>query len=306
MSHKILIVIAGPTAIGKTSAAIEIAQSLDTEIISCDSRQLYKELNIGVAKPSKDELAAVKHHFINHISISELYSAGRYEREAIVQIEQLFQQYDHLILTGGTGLYIKAVLEGLDEFPEVDPKYVEYFTKLLSSEGIATLQQELKLKDPTYFHEADIHNSRRLVRALSVIKSSGQTFSSFRNRKPKERDFKVVPIQMTMDRKLLYQRINKRVDIMMDQGLLREVKSLIVQKDLKSLQTVGYSELFRHIDGELALAEAIELIKRNTRRYAKRQITWFSNNGNYIKIHAKPTDKIISLIKNEIVKLSSK
>lgn len=303
MSNKILIVIAGPTAIGKTSTAIKIAQHLGTEIISCDSRQLFQELNIGVAKPSKEELSTIKHHFINHVSITEKYSAGRYERECIALIEKLFTEHDHLILTGGTGLYIKAILEGLDEFPEVKPEDSDHYTNLLESDGISVLQQELKEKDSKYFHEVDLNNSRRLVRALSVIKSSGQTFSSFRNSKPKVRSFKSIKIQLTMDREKLYDRINTRVNLMMDAGLLSEVESLVEHKNLLSLQTVGYSELFKHLDGELQLDVAIELIKRNSRRYAKRQITWFSNNSDYIKIPSGEIDKILNLIKTKSVKI---
>jgi len=296
MPNKKLIVIAGPTAIGKTTTAINIAQMLGTEILSCDSRQLYKELNIGVAKPSESELKAIKHHFIDHISITEKYSAGRYERESIDLISNLFKQYDHLILTGGTGLYIKAVLEGLDEFPEVDPNDVDHYTHLLNVEGISALQNELKIKDPTYFREVDLNNTRRLVRSLSVIKSSGRAFSSFRNSQPKERDFETIAIQLTMDREKLYHRINIRVDQMMENGLLDEVVSLLKYRNLKSLQTVGYSELFRHLDGALGLNEAIELIKRNSRRYAKRQITWFSNNGDFLKIPTNDIDKISNII----------
>jgi len=299
MSDKLLIVIAGPTAIGKTTCAIQIAQKLQTEILSCDSRQLYKELNIGVAKPSQAELAAVKHHFIDHISITEKFSAGIYEREAIGLITKLFEQYDHLILTGGTGLYIKAVLEGLDEFPNVPTGDTDYYSSLLSSEGIESLQEELKMKDLQYFSEVDIHNSRRLIRALSVIRSSGQTFSSFRNRKPKERNFKVLPIQITMDRDQLYNRINQRVDLMIKEGLLAEVESLLPQKDLLSLQTVGYSELFQYLDNKIELEEAIELIKRNSRRYAKRQITWFTNNGDFVKVPSNDTNQILQLINDK-------
>ena len=296
MSDKLLVVIAGPTAIGKTKTAIQVAQQLDTEILSCDSRQLYKELNIGVAKPDKEELAAVSHHFIDHVSIEESYNAGRYEREAIQLIDDLFEQYDHLVLTGGTGLYIKGVLEGLDEFPAVKPHDVDHYTEVLQTQGLTALQHELKKKDPNYFQEVDLNNSRRLVRALSVIKSSGQTFSSFRNSQPKPRNFKSVNIQLTMDREKLYDRINTRVDMMMKEGLLAEVRSLISYKDLVSLQTVGYSELFRHLEGELSLHESIELIKRNSRRYAKRQITWFSNNGDFTKVPIGEVDQILSLI----------
>lgn len=300
MTNKYLIVIAGPTAIGKTSAAIKIAKFFNSEILSCDSRQLFKELNIGVAKPTNKELSEVKHHFINHISISEQYSAGRYEREGIDLINQLFESNDYLILTGGTGLYIKAILEGLDEFPEVKPEDFEYYMAKLEDTGLLTLQEELKIKDPAYYNEVDINNSRRLIRALSVIKSSRRTFSSFRNSNPKVRNFKPIPIQLTMDREMLYQRINKRVDHMINDGLLAEVESLINHKNLISLQTVGYSELFKHLNGDLSLSESVALIKRNTRRYAKRQITWFSNNGNFIKTPAGDINKLLETINTQI------
>lgn len=296
MSKKILVVIAGPTAVGKTTMSIKLATALDTEIISCDSRQLYKELNIGVAKPSKEELLAIKHYFIDHVSITEKYSAGRYEREAIALLNQLFEDQDHLIITGGTGLYIKAVLEGLDEFPDVVAEDQDYYARLLAAEGISALQNELKVKDPTYFKEADIRNSRRLVRALSVIRSSGNPFSSYRNSNPKERNFKSVCIQLTMGREQLYKRINMRVDQMIEQGLLDEVSALVNYKELLSLQTVGYKELFDYLDGKSTINEAIELIKRNSRRYAKRQITWFSNNGNFLKVPTGNIDQIMNSI----------
>jgi len=300
MSNKNLIVIAGPTAVGKTSTAIEIAQNLNTEIISSDSRQLFKELNIGVAKPTEQELAMVKHHFINHTSIVKRYSAGKYEREAIALIAQLFEQYDNIVVAGGTGLYIKAITEGLDEFPEVATRDEMFYSQLLETAGIKVLQDDLLAKDPTYFKEVDIDNPRRLVRALSVIKSSGRPFSSFRNQAPKKRDFNMLSFQLTMDREHLYKRINNRVDQMMKDGLLEEVQSLEEYKQMISLQTVGYSELFNYLKGETTLDRAVELIKRNSRRYAKRQITWFSNNGNFIKIPSGETDQILKHIKSTL------
>ena len=300
MSKKNLIIIAGPTAVGKTSVAVEIAKKLKTEIVSCDSRQLYKELNIGVAKPDHKELSAVKHHFISQVSILKRYSAGRYEHEAIALINKLFQQYDTLILTGGTGLYIKAITEGLDEFPEVNASDELFYYQLLETAGIEVLQDDLLLKDPVYFKEVDIDNPRRLVRALSVIKSSGKPFSSFRNQESKKRNFDFLAFHLTMDREKLYQRINDRVDQMIQQGLLKEVESLIDYKKMPSLQTVGYTELFKYLDGELTFNQAIDLIKRNSRRYAKRQITWFSNNGNFRKIPSANIDQIMSIINSAI------
>ena len=299
MSKKFLVVIAGPTAIGKTTMSIKLATALETEIISCDSRQIYKELDIGVAKPSAEELAQAPHHFINHINLEEKYSAGRYEREATKLIEEHFETHDFLIMTGGTGLYINAVLYGLDEFPEVDDATLQHYNLLYESEGIATLQNELKLKDPVYFEVVDIENPRRLIRALSVISVSGQTFSSFRNQKKKERDFEFIGIRLTMNRDELYERINTRVDQMMASGLLDEVKSLQAFSAHRSLDTVGYTELLRHLDGAYDLKEAIRLIKRNTRRYAKRQITWLNNQSNFSAFPNDSYDEILEYIKTQ-------
>lgn len=305
MHSKFLIVIAGPTAIGKTTTAIEVARALGTEIISCDSRQLYKELNIGVAKPSQDELDAVKHHFINHISIEQNYSAGQYEKEAISQITELFKSHTFVVLTGGTGLYMRAILSGLDDFPEVAEEDAAHYNNLFEKEGITALQTELKLKDPTYYREVDLYNSRRLVRALSVIKSSGQTFSSFRNAPNKQRSFTPIAFQLTMNRDNLYDRINQRVDIMMQDGLLDEVTSLIPYQSLKSLDTVGYTELFKYLNKEIDLPEALRLIKRNTRRYAKRQITWLNNQTEFDKIASGDIDRILREIETKTGKIPS-
>lgn len=299
MSKKFLVVIAGPTAVGKTAMSIKLAAALDTEIISCDSRQIYKELNIGVAKPSDDELSQITHHFINHISLDEKYSAGRYEREAIELIESHFTSHDFMIMTGGTGLYIHAVLNGLDEFPDVDDATVEHYNDLYESDGIEILQNELKLKDPVYFETVDIENPRRLIRALSVISVSGQTFSSFRNQEKKKRNFEYIGIRLSMDRERLYERINTRVDQMMANGLLDEVKSLQTFTEHRSLDTVGYTELLKHLDGAYDLPEAIRLIKRNTRRYAKRQITWLNNQSNFKPFTNDSFDEILEYIKEQ-------
>jgi len=270
-----LVIIGGPTAIGKTNVAIELANFFGIEILSADSRQFYKEMSIGTAKPTSKELAEAPHHFINNLSIEDNYSVGDYERDAIAKIEQLFERYEAAILVGGSGMFIRAICEGLDEFPDVPPVIKEKWGQLFEKEGIEPLQSELKRQDPTYFKEVDIHNPHRLIRALSVIEASGQLFTSFRKQTPKERPFELIYILLEMDRAKLYERINRRVDIMMEEGLLEEAKTLHSKRHLNALQTVGYEELFRYFEGEYSLEEAIELIKRNTRRYAKRQMTWF-------------------------------
>lgn len=296
MPEKYLIVITGPTAVGKTKMALRLAKKLDTDIISCDSRQLFRELNIGVAKPKEEELDITKHHFINHLSIHDNYSAGQYERECIALLDELFLTKDFAILTGGTGLYIKAVLEGLDSFPPVSKEHKKYFEELHKTQGIVTLQKELKRLDPEYYDKVDKENPMRLIRALSLIQTTGKKFSSFRSGTVKKRNFKTIPFYLEMDKDMLYERINKRVNEMMKSGLLDEVKSLVKHKDLVSLQTVGYTELFDHIDGNITHERAIELIKRNTRRYAKRQMTWYGNKGKWNKIKFNDFNAMIDLI----------
>lgn len=300
---KYLIIIAGPTAIGKTDLSLRIAQDLNAHIFSCDSRQIYKEMNIGTAKPSQKELSVVPHHFIDHVSIQDNYSVGRYLREFDEQIESYFQDHDVAILTGGTGLYIKAILEGINEFPDTKAEDVDYYESLLRTEGIEPLQEELKSKDPEYYQEVDIHNGARLIRALSLMKSSEHPFSYYRNKKvDRNLPFKVVPIVLQRDRATLYNRIESRVDLMLKKGLLDEVKDLISLKDHRALDTVGYSELFSYLDGQIDLEEAIRLIKRNSRRYAKRQMTWFKNQGDFHAFHPEAYDEIKAFITEEMKK----
>jgi tRNA dimethylallyltransferase len=294
---KILITIAGPTAVGKTDLTLKLAQKYDSHIFSADSRQLYRELKIGTAKPTSDELNLVKHHFIDHISIEEAYNAGRYEREADALFKDYFESHSIGILAGGTGMYIKAVLEGLDDFPEVDENVKASYEKMLIEEGITSLQTALKQKDPDYAEKVDLSNSRRLIRALSVIDSNDATFTSFLNQKQqKELPFRTINICLLRNREELYNRINQRVDLMMEEGLLQEVENLKKWQDLKSLQTVGYSELFKYFNAELTLPEAIDLIKRNSRRYAKRQMTWFRNQGNWDYFDAEDRTPILDFI----------
>jgi tRNA dimethylallyltransferase len=275
-SEKTLIVIAGPTAVGKTAATIDIAKHYQTEIISADSRQFFREMNIGTAKPSAEELAAVKHHFINSHSITESFSVGDFEKQALDTLNEVFRHHDVALLVGGSGLYIKAVCEGFDVLPEVDPLIRQRLNWELAEFGIEYLQQKLKKVDPGYYKQVDPHNPQRLVRALEVFEGSGKPFSSFRKADLKTRSFNTVKIGLNLPREQLYQRINDRVDIMIRDGLIEEVRSLIPYRNFNALNTVGYSELFAYFDGKVDLDTAISLIKQNTRRFAKRQLTWFN------------------------------
>tara|TARA_R110000737_G_scaffold344354_1_gene371400 strand:+ start:1035 stop:1967 length:933 start_codon:yes stop_codon:yes gene_type:complete len=298
---KYLITIAGPTGVGKTSTTIKLAQHFVADIFSADSRQLYKEMSIGTAKPTGLDLSQAKHHFINHLSINEHYNAGIYERQFNERISSYFAENDIGILTGGTGMYIRAAIEGLDHFPDISDETRDKYEKIAAADGLETLQNLIKDLDPEYADIVDINNARRLSRALEVIETSGETFTSFLNQK-KERKPSYTPIKicLTRDRAELYDRINQRVDQMMIDGQLDEVKRLLPFKDLKSMQTVGYSELFRHLEGELSLDEAVELFKRNSRRYAKRQMTWFRNQGEWEMIDAEDYDGIVNSI-NKII-----
>ena len=265
----------GPTAVGKTSLAIHLAKEFDAEIFSSDSRQIFKEMNIGTAKPSEQELNEIKHHFISTRSIKENYSAGMYENDVIDALSNYFQHADIAILCGGTGLYIDAVIEGLDKFPEITPEAEAKVDTIFNSLGISGLQSELEKLDPEYYLQVDPQNSRRLTRALKVICASGKKYSSFLNQEKPKRTFSTINVLLERPRELLYDRINQRVDNMLQLGQLEEAKSLHAYKDLRALQTVGYQELFEYFDGILDFETAKAEIKKNTRRYAKRQITWF-------------------------------
>lgn len=299
-NQKTLIVIAGPTAIGKTALAIELAQHFGTEIISADSRQFFREMNIGTAKPSPQELAQAKHHFINSHSITDDFNVGDFEKEATAVLNQIFQNKDLAIMVGGSGLYINAVLYGFDELPRASDELRDELNQRLLNEGIEPLQAELKQLDPTYFVEVDIHNPQRIIRALEVCLSTGRTFSSFRNKKTTPRDFKIVLIGLNTDREILYQRINQRVDLMIEEGLVKEVESLKAYQHLNALKTVGYSEIFKYLNNEWTLPEAIEKLKQNTRNFAKRQITWFKKNDGIVWFEPNDTEKVISFIAQEL------
>ena len=284
--NKELIVISGPTAVGKTSLAINLAKEINTEIISADSRQFYKELNIGVARPSQKELNSIKHHFIGHISIQDNYNAGEYEAEAIEKINSLFQKYEKLVITGGSGMYIDAITKGMDNLPNVDKSIREELNELFKDNGITPLQEELMEKDIEYYNIVDKQNHIRLIRALEIIRQTGKTFTSFRTNPKKKRDFKIKKFVLIRDREELIQRINQRVDIMVEEGLIEEARELYPFRDLNALNTVGYKELFKYFDSKISLEEAIEEIKINTRKYAKRQVTWFRKDKDYTWLSA--------------------
>lgn len=275
VDKKTVIIICGPTAVGKTSVAISLAKHFETEIISADSRQCFKELNIGVAKPSEEELMEVPHHFISSHSIQDEITAATFEQYALQKVNELFNKYDLVVMVGGTGLYIKAFCEGLDMIPEIDPAIRQKIVSSYEENGIAWLQGQLQEKDPLFSKEGEMLNPQRMMRALEVVESTGQSILSYRKKEKQKRDFNIIKIGLELPKEKLYANINNRVDVMMKKGLLEEVKGLVPFKQLNALQTVGYTELFDHIEEKVSLEKAIEGIKTNTRHYAKRQMTWF-------------------------------
>ena len=300
IQHKYLITVIGPTAIGKTAMAIEIAKHYNCEIISADSRQFFKEMTIGTAVPSQEELKAAKHHFIQNISISEEYNVGDYERDSIAKLDELYKTSNFAIMVGGSGLYIDAVLKGFDDFPDVDISVRETLIANYEEKGIEYLQQELQKLDPVHYNKVAKENPQRLMRALEVCIGSGKPYSSFLNIKKNSRNFTPIIIGLEAERVTMYNRINQRVDIMVNEGLLDEAKELYPHKQLNALQTVGYRELFSHFDGEFTLDFALEEIKKNTRRFAKRQITWFKRTESAKWFDFKtPAEEIINYIETQ-------
>jgi len=270
-----LISVVGPTGIGKTRLAIDLAKYFGTEIISCDSRQFFKEMKIGTASPSEEELAEAPHHFIGNLSVEDYYSIGQYEEDALKKLDELFEKYEVVVLVGGSMMYEKAVIEGLNDLPEADEKNQEKLQGILEHEGIEKLKDILKELDPEYFSVVDIHNHRRLLRAIDVIWQTDKKYSEQIAVSQDSRDFHAIRIGIEAPREELYDRINRRVDIMMEKGLLEEAKGLEEFKHLTALNTVGYAELFKYFDGEWDLDFAVSEIKKNSRRYAKRQLTWY-------------------------------
>ena len=296
MENKHLIVLAGPTASGKTATAIKLAKAFDAEIISADSRQFYKELSIGTAAPTAEELAQVKHHFVHNLSIEDKYDVADYEKDVLSYLKQYFKTKNVAIMTGGSGLFIDAVCNGLDEIPDISDEIRAKVTKMLDDGGIEALQNEVERVDYDYFQIVDKQNPRRLQRALEVYYQTGRPYSTFRKRNVVERDFDIIKLAILWDRDKLIERINKRVDQMMADGLLDEVKSVYPKRHLNSLNTVGYKELFDYIDGKCTLEQAVEQIKINTRQYAKRQMTWLRKNGDYQWFTIEETDEIFNAL----------
>ena len=299
-TQKTLVSIVGPTAVGKTSVAIALAKHFDSEILSADSRQIYCGLDIGTAKPTADEMREVKHHFIDMLEVEDDYNAGQFEQDALSSLAQLFERYDVAFMAGGSGLYFSAVWEGFDQMPKVDDSIREQLVSDLEKTGLNSLLAELEVKDPHYYEVVDRSNKQRVIRALEVIRQTGNPFSSYRKKEIAERPFQQIKIGLNLPRELLYTRIDSRMDDMIKLGLFEEAKKFESQKDLNALQTVGYREIFGYFDGEYDREEAIRLLKRNSRRYAKRQLTWLNR---YEDIHwFKPSElaEMISLIESKI------
>jgi tRNA dimethylallyltransferase len=285
--NKKLIIILGPTAVGKTEYSLNLAERLQTEILSCDSRQMFREMKIGTAAPSEDELKRVPHHFIGNLSIHDYYSCGKYEIEALQKCDELFKKHDTLVMTGGSMLYIDAVCNGIDEMPDIDEELRNSLWKRYEKEGIESLRQELKILDPEYAQKVDPKNGKRIIHALEICLQAGKPYSEIRKNQKKERPFEIQKIGIYREREELNHRINLRVDKMFEQGLYEEALGLYPFKHLNSLNTVGYKELFAHFDGQCSLEEAKEKIKTDTRRYAKKQMTWFKKDENIKWIEAK-------------------
>jgi tRNA dimethylallyltransferase len=298
LSHKKLILLAGPTAVGKTSFAIRLAQHYQTEIISADSRQFYKETVIGTAAPTTEELAAAPHHFIGNLSIHDYYNVYQFEVEALQKAEELFQVHDVVVAVGGSGLYIHALLHGIDLLPDADEKLRKEIQDRYAEEGIAYLQKEVQRLDPEFYEEVDQQNPNRLMRALEVCLTTGQKFSQLRKENSKPRPFQIIPLVLNMDREVLYDRINRRVDIMVQDGLVEEARGLYDLRHLNALKTVGYRELFTHFDGEWDLEMAIDKIKINSRRFSKRQVTWFKRDPLFQWFSPDQFEEVVTYIEN--------
>jgi tRNA dimethylallyltransferase len=294
---KTLYIVAGPTAVGKTRFAIELAQLLNTEILSADSRQFYKEMRIGTAVPSSEELADVPHHFIQHLSIHHDYNVHRYEKDAMDKMNQLFEKFDDLVLVGGSGLYLNAVAYGIDDLPDPSAETRAFLEEVQQKKGLDGLRKLLQEKDPDFYKLVDLHNPNRIKRALEVCITTGKPYSSLRVGQAKERDFKIKWIGLLQEREQLYEKINRRVDLMIEEGLIDEVKSLFELKHLNALNTVGYREFFQWMSGEESYEWAVEKVKTNSRRYAKRQMTWFRKNKEIYWLDVEDTEEINSFKK---------
>lgn len=300
MPKKYLICVVGPTAVGKTTLGIKLAQSFGTEILSADSRQFYKELEIGTAKPTLSELNEAPHHFIDSLSIHHAYDVGKYEKDVMAKLGVLFEENDVVILVGGSGLFVNAVCIGLDQLPDVKPNTREQLNAELKAKGLDQLNEELKATDPEYYEVVDLKNPQRVIRALEVIRSTGKKFSDFRKREPVARPFSVVSVGLELDREVLYERIDQRMDQMISAGLFEEAQSLYDFRHLNPLQTVGYSEIFGFLAGDYDKEEAIRLLKRNSRRYAKRQLTWFKRDPNTAWFDPKNSEQVLNYLEQKL------
>lgn len=300
MNNKLLVVVTGPTAVGKTSLSIELAKHFNTVIVSADSRQFYKQLNIAVAKPDQNQLKEVEHHFISFLDIADYYNVAQFETDVLQKLDEIFAEKDIAFLVGGSGLYIDAVCYGIDYFPDVPDDLRNSLNKIFEQKGIEELRKILKEKDPEYYNIVDKDNPQRLLRAIEVCLITGKPFSEQRLNEPKKRNFNIIKIALNMDRAVLNERISVRVDEMLDAGLIDEAKELYKHKELNSLKTVGYRELFDYIEGKYTIEEAVEKIKTNTRRYAKRQVTWLKKDESYKWFSPEQKEVIIDHIKSNM------
>lgn len=294
--NKTLIVITGPTAVGKTALCLDIAKHFDIPIINADSRQIFRELKIGTARPTEEQMQEVKHYFVGILGLEDYYSASLFEQQVLELLDQQFQSHDHALMAGGSMMYIDAVCDGIDDIPTIDDATRDLMKKRLAKEGLKKLCEELKILDPEYYDIVDRQNPRRVVHALEICTMTGKPYTSFRKREKRERPFRIIKIGLNRPREELYERINRRVDQMMAEGLLDEVQNLYPQRHLNALNTVGYKELFDYIDGRWSLEEAIERIKGNTRRYARKQLTWYKKDEQIRWFHPDDKETIINYI----------
>lgn len=295
-----MILVVGPTAVGKTDLCINLAKKFKTEIVSCDSRQFYREMNLGTAKPNSDELQQVPHHFINSLSIEDAYDVRKFERDSMELLEELFSTHEVVFMTGGSGLFADAIVNGLDEMPEVEYDVRQQIILEYGEKGLEFLQEEVARNDPEYFEKVDQKNPQRLMRALEIWRGTGKKFSSFRVKSTKERPFKVIKIGLERDREEIYSRIDFRMDQMISSGLFDEAESLFGKRHLNALQTVGYSEVFGFLEGKYDKEEAIRLLKRNSRRYAKRQMTWFKKDESITWFSPEAPEEILAYLHDQI------
>jgi tRNA dimethylallyltransferase len=302
IDDRLLVVVAGPTAVGKTSFAISLARLFCTEILSADSRQFYRDMHIGTAAPTETELAAVKHHFIQHLSVTDSYDMSKFEQDALALLDRLFEVHPVVVLVGGSGLYINAVCHGIDQLPDPDPEIRRELKNTLEQDGIAALQQELSGLDPVYAGQVDMENPVRLMRAIEICRATGVAYSALRTNKPKERNFRILKLGLELPREILYQRIDDRVDLMMESGLFDEALSLYNSRGMNALNTVGYKELFDHFEGLTSLEHAVEKIKTHSRRYAKRQLTWFRKDPGYAWFKPDEIEKVVEFIRQNMKK----